>query len=180
MRSFNSRVRLLVEDLDARKDIIGDAQLEDPNSNDVSSIEECYQTPNRIHIYLDENVGLNGQVISDYVFPDETDIDISERVKELLNVDLTDTRNQIVYAEDLPPEIKMSQSDDIADLSDGTQILKSSSSAQKLSSNQTNENKNGLSNNTAVLVSALAAFGLSVIIGYYTYFTKYANEESRS
>lgn len=31
MRSLYARVRLLVEDLDARKDIIGDAQLEDPN-----------------------------------------------------------------------------------------------------------------------------------------------------
>jgi hypothetical protein len=33
MRSLYARVRLLVEDLDARKDIIGDAQLEDPNCN---------------------------------------------------------------------------------------------------------------------------------------------------
>jgi hypothetical protein len=31
MRSLYARIRLLVEDLDARKDIIGDAQLEDPN-----------------------------------------------------------------------------------------------------------------------------------------------------
>ena len=30
MRSLHARVRLLVEDLDARKDIIGDVQLEDP------------------------------------------------------------------------------------------------------------------------------------------------------
>lgn len=31
LRSLYARVRLLVEDLDARKEIIGDAQLEDPN-----------------------------------------------------------------------------------------------------------------------------------------------------
>ena len=31
MRSLYARIRLLVEDLDARKDIIGDAQLDDPN-----------------------------------------------------------------------------------------------------------------------------------------------------
>lgn len=31
MRSLYARVRLLVEDLDARKEIIGDVQLEDPN-----------------------------------------------------------------------------------------------------------------------------------------------------
>lgn len=30
MRSFHARVRLLVEDLDARKDIIGDEECEDP------------------------------------------------------------------------------------------------------------------------------------------------------
>lgn len=33
MRSLYARVRLLVEDLDARKEIIGDVQLEDPNCN---------------------------------------------------------------------------------------------------------------------------------------------------
>jgi hypothetical protein len=33
MRSLYARVRLLVEDLDARKDIIGDVQLEDPYCN---------------------------------------------------------------------------------------------------------------------------------------------------
>ena len=33
MRSFYARIRLLVEDLDARKDIIGDDQLEDPDCN---------------------------------------------------------------------------------------------------------------------------------------------------
>ena len=31
MRSFYARVRLLVEDLDARKDIIGDEELENPD-----------------------------------------------------------------------------------------------------------------------------------------------------
>lgn len=33
IRSLYARVRLLVEDLDARKDIIGDAQLDDPDCN---------------------------------------------------------------------------------------------------------------------------------------------------
>jgi hypothetical protein len=32
VRSLFARMRLLTEDLDARKDIIGEAQLEDPNS----------------------------------------------------------------------------------------------------------------------------------------------------
>jgi len=31
MRSFYARINLLVEDLDARKDIIGDEQLDDPD-----------------------------------------------------------------------------------------------------------------------------------------------------
>jgi hypothetical protein len=35
MRSLYARVRLLVEDLDARKDIIGDVQLEDPYCNNL-------------------------------------------------------------------------------------------------------------------------------------------------
>ena len=35
MRSLHARVRLLVEDLDARKDIIGDVQLEDPDCKSV-------------------------------------------------------------------------------------------------------------------------------------------------
>lgn len=61
-----------------------------------SSTEESYQTPNRIHIFLANNI-----IISDYVFPDETSMDISERVKELFNYDI-ESENQIVYAEDLP------------------------------------------------------------------------------
>lgn len=99
MRSFNARVRLLVEDLDASKDIIGDVQHEEPNSADPSSIEESYQTPNRIKICLDEQ---SGQIITDYMFPDETDSDISERIKDLFECDLTDTKRQIVCLEDLP------------------------------------------------------------------------------
>lgn len=41
-------------------------------------------------------------LISDYVFPDETDADISERIKELFDYDIVDTKNDIVYVEDLP------------------------------------------------------------------------------
>ena len=38
MRSFYARVRLLVEDLDARKDIIGDEQLDDPDCMKIQKI----------------------------------------------------------------------------------------------------------------------------------------------
>lgn len=41
-------------------------------------------------------------IISDYVFPDETDTDISERIKQLFDYDIVDTKNDIVYVEDLP------------------------------------------------------------------------------
>lgn len=99
MRSFNARIRLLVEDLDASKDIIGDVQLEEPNSNDPSSVEESYQTPNRIQICLDEQCDL---VITDYMFPDETDADISERIKDLFECNIVDPSKQIVYLEELP------------------------------------------------------------------------------
>ena len=40
--------------------------------------------------------------ISDYVFPDETSEDISERIKELFDYDIADPVNQIVFVEDLP------------------------------------------------------------------------------
>lgn len=41
-------------------------------------------------------------IISDYVFPDETDTDISERIKQLFDYDIDDAKNDIVYVEDLP------------------------------------------------------------------------------
>lgn len=41
-------------------------------------------------------------IISDYVFPDETDADIGERIKQLFDYDITDPENEIVYVEDLP------------------------------------------------------------------------------
>ncbi|CAF0818045.1 unnamed protein product [Brachionus calyciflorus] len=166
MRSFNARVRLLVEDLDARKDIIGDVQLEDPNSNDVSSIEECYQTPNRVHIYLDQTLGKNIQVITDYVFPDETEDDISERVKELFDIDLVDLKTQIVYAEDLPPEIKMTQSDEITEFTEGSQNLKASNSSQKL--DQIPDDKIAFLNNILFWIGAVAAIA-AIILGYLSY-----------
>ena len=123
MRSLYARVRLLIEDLDAPKEIIGDVPLDDdPNckgqflglfkyisslcvlfefewislATDASSTEESYQTPNRIHIYLENNF-----IISDYVFPDETHPDISARIKQLFNYDIADEK-QIYYAENIP------------------------------------------------------------------------------
>ena len=66
----------------------------------MSSIEEAYQTPNRIHITMESNKNL----ICDYVFPDENDSDICDRVKELFNFEITDPENQIVFVEDLPRE----------------------------------------------------------------------------
>ncbi len=72
-------------------------------ANDVSAIEESYQTPNRIHIYLDRvDNDKSSLIISDYVFPDETDTDISERIKELFDFEIRDTNKQIHYVEDLP------------------------------------------------------------------------------
>lgn len=101
MRSLYARVRLLIEDLDAPKEIIGDVPLDDdPNSTDGSSTEESYQTPNRIHIYLENNF-----IISDYVFPDETFTDICTRIKQLFNYDMA-SEKQIYYAENLPTEIR--------------------------------------------------------------------------
>jgi hypothetical protein len=66
-------------------------------ANDVSTVEESYQTPNRIHIHLGEDF-----VISDYVFPDENEHDIKDRISELFNYELVDPSKQIYYAEELP------------------------------------------------------------------------------
>lgn len=41
-------------------------------------------------------------LVCDYVFPDENDSDICERIKELFNYDVTDPQNQLVFVEDLP------------------------------------------------------------------------------
>jgi hypothetical protein len=73
-------------------------------------MEESYQTPNRIHIKLysnekskDEKSNQNGSfLICDYVFPDETSFDISERIRELFDYEISDTENQIVFVENLP------------------------------------------------------------------------------
>jgi hypothetical protein len=99
MRSLYARIRLLIEDLDASRDIIGDAQLEDPDK-DVSTIEELYQTPNRIHVRLNDNG--NEFMFCDYVFPDETCQDISERVHQVLGIEINDTENDIRFIEDIP------------------------------------------------------------------------------
>lgn len=86
-------MRLLTEDLDARQEIIGEENIEDPNS-----MEECYQTPKRIFI------NLNGKnlFISDYVFPDENEIDITERIKQLFNFEIKNPSSQIVQVENFP------------------------------------------------------------------------------
>ena len=104
-RSFHARVRLLVEDLDARKDIIGDLEFEDPAESSASAIEESYQTPNRIRIDMWRNTENQSDkkqpfIISDYVFPDETNLDISERIKQLFDYEINES--QITYVENLP------------------------------------------------------------------------------
>ena len=70
------------------------------SATDASSTEESYQTPNRIHVYVDNNL-----IISDYVFPDETFPDICQRIKQLFNYDIA-SEKQIYYAENLPSKLK--------------------------------------------------------------------------
>ena len=41
------------------------------------------------------------------MFPDENELDIRERIREIYNIDLTDSSKQIVYVEDLPRKIKL-------------------------------------------------------------------------
>lgn len=67
----------------------------------MSSIEEAYQTPNRIQIILDSNY-----LICDYVFPDESDSDICERIKELFNYEIKNPQTQIIFVEDFPRNLK--------------------------------------------------------------------------
>lgn len=64
-------------------------------ANDVSAIEESYQTPNRIHIRSQSP----DIVLTDYAFPEETELDVKERIRDIFSLDLQDN---IVYAEDLP------------------------------------------------------------------------------
>jgi hypothetical protein len=72
-------------------------------ANDVSTIEESYQTPNRIYIYLSINSNETSNfLISDYVFPDETKSDISQRIKQLFNYEIKDLDKEIIYVEDFP------------------------------------------------------------------------------
>lgn len=197
MRSLYARVRLLVEDLDARKDIIGDVQLEDPYSNDVSAIEESYQTPNRIHIYFDDPADHSNKlcsfILTDYVFPDETDSDISERIRELFNYEIKEPSRQICFVEDLPPEIKASQSQEALKMSDAsgseTQSVTnvncggSSISKQKLanggkSSCNLNTSQSTISNYkyylSAFIVGSVSLFGF-----YYSFVAaKFLNDEN--
>ena len=74
-----------------------------------------FETPNRIHILLEDVPERtdNGNVVSkqpfaflicDYVFPDETDEDISDRVREMFAFDIKKPCEQIIYVEDLPRE----------------------------------------------------------------------------
>ena len=116
MRSLFARMRLLTEDLDARKDIIGESQLEDPNGERyiknkrcfksffaILAMEESYQTPNRIFINV---TGTKNKIfLSDYVFPDENVTDITERVRELFNYEISDATSQILYVESFPRKI---------------------------------------------------------------------------
>lgn len=75
-------------------------------AEEASAIEESYQTPNRIRINMDRNTENHSKgkkqqfIISDYVFPDETNLDISERIKQLFDYDLDES--QIFYVENLP------------------------------------------------------------------------------
>lgn len=120
MRSLFARLRLLTDDLDARKEIIGDVQLEDPNCifkiliikfyfiflklnlSLFKAVEESYQTPNRIYINIDEKNKKKLFLISDYVFPDETSADIVDRIKELFNYEIKDPNKQIIHVEKFP------------------------------------------------------------------------------
>ena len=68
---------------------------------EISSTEESYQTPNRIHIKL-EGDRAKSFLICDYVFPDETTADISDRIKELFNHEIADSDKQILFVENLP------------------------------------------------------------------------------
>ena len=66
-------------------------------------MEESYQTPNRIFINV---TGTKNKIfLSDYVFPDETVTDITERVKELFSYEISDATSQILYVESFPRKI---------------------------------------------------------------------------
>lgn len=179
MRSFYARVRLLVEDLDARKDIIGDEELENPDSNEASAIEESYQTPNRIHILMkrdqksNKNKNAQSFLICDYVFPDETALDISERAKQLFNHEIADIESQIIFVEKLPPGIKRGQ-DEIDSVSDdGTSILnKQDLNATASVSNQTN----GILENSKILIGAVLSLISAATIYYLSIKQEVSND----
>lgn len=165
MRSFHARVRLLVEDLDARKDIIGDEECEDPASEEASAIEESYQTPNRIRINMYRNTENQSEkkqqfIISDYVFPDETNLDISERIKQLFDYDLDES--QIFYVENLPPDIKRSQ-DELDSCSDDGASTLGRRESKILNMNTTKSSPLG----TVRLVLGAVVGGLCAFIAYY-------------
>ncbi len=75
-------------------------------AEDASAIEESYQTPNRIHINLcrdstESKKKRSDFLICDYVFPDETFVDISDRIRELFDYEIKDNE-KIVFVENLP------------------------------------------------------------------------------
>lgn len=76
-------------------------------AEEASAIEESYQTPNRIHILIQRDQISNKKnsqsfLICDYVFPDETTLDISERTKQLFNYEIADIESEIIFVEKLP------------------------------------------------------------------------------
>jgi hypothetical protein len=40
--------------------------------------------------------------VTDYVFPDENELDIKERTREIFNVEIEDYNSQVFFAEQLP------------------------------------------------------------------------------
>ncbi len=58
-------------------------------------MEESYQTPNRLYVNLNDGL----LYISDYVFPDETVSDISDRINDLLNFQIDQPSQQIIQVE---------------------------------------------------------------------------------
>ena len=49
-----------------------------------------------------KNKNAQSFLICDYVFPDETALDISERAKQLFNHEIADIESQIIFVEKLP------------------------------------------------------------------------------
>jgi hypothetical protein len=155
-RSLFARIRLLVEDMDAQRDIIGDPCTQDPaRLLDESQIEESYQTPNRIHIYLSLPLPLPPIIISDYVFPDETDTDIGERISQLFGVEIKDPASQIAFVESFPPEIKRRHSDDKESSRESLNVCSSTSKVT------------GFFNSSLFVLCALLVGLIAIIVAYY-------------